>query len=361
MRNDSLILAQKSLDSIAGLIKNALENWSAQKTKELMTVHYITYRLMDQDGEWVSQELKEHTRALLPDDMNEQAVFLFVDEMAENARTNPCLLEFLSRAWGMRFERLQQKVAEEGGKVFREVITHALVLERLVRVMGEDVRVLHSVRDIWWKARFTSNVKQYLTWFEKAKIASVEGPIIGKFLEFHAGKTIPADFMRWTLSVNIMEAVAQDLIVGNRDNAYAGWILATHRPGIKSKDPKTGQGPAHWSSDKKAVCLAPPLPLEWADLYQTWNLAFCAQFPTFPYVITKLLIPCVSAYRKEPEAYLYHRVLALFAYLNYASLWRADRYVNGLGGPSWGDKGLQKLWGMVNADSARQYLRKLGE
>jgi hypothetical protein len=359
MRNDILANAQKSFDFIIKLMKSALQDWSALKTKELMMTHYITFRIMNEHGEWMSQKLKEHERTLLPDDLDEQAVFSFVDDMKDNARANPYLLEFLGRAWGMRFEVLQQRVKEEGEKVFREVITLALALERLTSVMAEDVSVLRSVKEIWWKARFTSNVQQYLTWFEKAKIASIEGPIIEKFLEFHAGKAIPKEFMRWTLSVNIMEAVAQDLVVGNRDNSYAGWILTHHQVGGKIRNERTGQGPAHWSVDKKAICLSPPLPLEWADLYQTWNLAFCAQFPTFPYVITKLLIPCVSAYRIVPEAYLYCRVLALFAYLNYAFLWRADRYVNGLGGPRWGDKTLQKFWGAVNAESARGYLHKL--
>jgi hypothetical protein len=279
--------------------------------------------------------------------------------MAVQALANPYLADFLARASEVKFDLLQQKVREEGEKVFREVVSHALVLERLTRIMGEDMQVLESVKKIWWQARFVSNVKPYLTWFEKAKISSVEGPIVEKYLQFHVNGAIPSDFMRWTLSINILEAVLQDSIVGNYSNAYAGWVLAIHRPGTKTRDPKTGNGPSYWAPNKKAVCLAPPLPLEWANLYHTWNLAFCSQFPTFPYVITKLLIPCVSSYQKEPEAYIYHRVMALFAYLNYAFLWRADRVMNGLGGPRWGDKTLQKLWGTVNAEAAQKYLHQL--
>ena len=56
---------------------------------------------------------------------------------------------------------------------------------------------------------------------------------------------------------------------------------------------RTGSGPCQFSSNKQFLECAPPLPLQWADLYHTWNMAFTSSQPDFIYYLPKLLIPSV--------------------------------------------------------------------
>ena len=94
------------------------------------------------------------------------------------------------------------------------------------------------------------------------------------------------------LSVNIMEAVLEDERNQNFDNAQAGVILAKF-PHTREHNNKTGSGPCHLSPSLQFFQCPQPLPLYWADLYSSWNLAFVSEFPDFVYYIPKLLIPSV--------------------------------------------------------------------
>ena len=58
----------------------------------------------------------------------------------------------------------------------------------------------------------------------------------------------------------------------------------------------TGSGPSKLSADRQAIEYAPAYPMQWADLYTTWNLAFVTNSKSWPYAFTKLLIPSVSGY-----------------------------------------------------------------
>ena len=76
-----------------------------------------------------------------------------------------------------------------------------------------------------------------------------------------------------SLTTNIMEAVLEDEQLENFDNAETGLILAkyVHTP---EYDNRTGSEPCQLSSNNQFLECAQPLPLHWADLYSTWNLAF---------------------------------------------------------------------------------------
>ena len=76
---------------------------------------------------------------------------------------------------------------------------------------------------------------------------------------------------------------------------FSGSVLAKHRPGM-TNDTRTHQGPTSISCDGQKLELRPPLPLQWADLYSTWNMAFITNSEltlAWPYYMVKLLIPSV--------------------------------------------------------------------
>ena len=160
-----------------------------------------------------------------------------------------------------------------------------------------------------------------------------------------------------SVSVNILEAVAEDFRAKNGDNALAGKALAKNRPGLKN-DTRTHQGPTRISNNGQRLEFRPPLPRQWADLYSTWNMAFVTNSElttAWPYYLVKLLIPSVSGYHDHPEKYLYARVTALYAHINYAINTEANE-----GFPiNWSNKALTQFWGRINRISARDYENQL--
>ena len=63
------------------------------------------------------------------------------------------------------------------------------------------------------------------------------------------------------------------IITQNVDNALAGKTLALNRPGLE-EDKRTMAGPTEISENGQMIEFSPPLPSLWADLYETWNMAY---------------------------------------------------------------------------------------
>merc|ERR1712139_252323 len=84
-----------------------------------------------------------------------------------------------------------------------------------------------------------------------------------------------------TLSVNIFEAMCQDTLQGNMDNADAGFEMMSEpydRDPIEGMDNNLHQewksGPGDEGSNLGIVDCRPPLPQVWSNLYLAWNMAF---------------------------------------------------------------------------------------
>lgn len=65
-----------------------------------------------------------------------------------------------------------------------------------------------------------------------------------KIMNFKTSEKLPEDFSKIVLPGKFLEEVAQDMRLGNRDNAYAGEILAAARPNSKKFNAESGAGPA---------------------------------------------------------------------------------------------------------------------
>ena len=348
-RNDSSIarnIAERIRESIAGLDKDRIT--------ELVRRHLAQLRLIDAAGTWQAQELAALGDWLLGEDLDTRDALELVDEAARCAEANPYLVEFLSRAEGEAFDRLYRKVHTEGATVLPSVVTYGLLLQRLTQAMRNDWRILQACKEIWLKAREVEDMKSHLIVFERVKVLSIDVPI-KRALEFHESGSVAPDFARVLLPINIIEAMFEDIRLGNPDNAASAWPLVKDRPGSWARKAKTGEVTARWSEDRKAILLSFALPRRWADLYATWNLAFVSHYGDFPYWMTKLLIPQVNGYQDSPEEYLHNRVLALYSHLHYMGFGRIDLARQGRNAIDWHDEALTKLWSSINRESADKY------
>ena len=118
----------------------------------------------------------------------------------------------------------------------------------------------------------------------------------------------------------------------------------------------TGAGPASITKDGQLITCRPPLPLQWADLYLVWNIAFVTEkFPDFPYFLPKLLIPSVSGYQAHPETFLVNRAIALNIFIN----WKLNRLNRNYMKLNWRIPDLIRDMGKMNSRSAEDYLHRL--
>ena len=154
-----------------------------------------------------------------------------------------------------------------------------------------------------------------------------------------------------------MEAVLEDEGHGLVDNAETGEILAKYVH-TTEHDNRTGSGPCQFSSSFKLMECSMPLPLKWADLYSTWNLAFVSNFQDFVYFLPKLLIPSVSGYQNNPTPYIWSRALALYTYIHWYINWNL---FNDFDRIQWKQDSITQHWGSANKISKNDYVEMLAD
>ena len=344
---------------IAAAIKATLANLTEEDIAGQMErhLHLLGLRTHTQPPSWAHWRLALLAPTLLPGNISRQHLAEMVDVMAVNAARNPYLHSFLTRAGGPDTAQLLQKVELEGGRVLPDVVTYAAVLDRLNGVMIRDWTIMEVCQQIWG-SRFTflSLTKGANSFFVQ-KTFAIESAF-NDFSRFLKTKKMEVDYAL-PVQLNIAIAMAEDTRLLNMDNALAGDPLL-HLGGHHGAQTQCGKTDsfAQISADGQKVEMRPALPLQWADLYTTWNMAFVAgSFPNFPYFLVKLLIPTVSGYQDYPAAFIQHRVTALWATINY------HIGVVGLGGPhlDWSSKAFTHSWGKVNKESAVDYSKQLAE
>lgn len=189
--------------------------------------------------------------------------------------------------------------------------------------------------------------------FEQVKLLSVNAGI-DKYNAVHREGEVDPNTLQGILPMNIMEAVGVDLFQatvgdadareGHRANAYAGWVLAAHGP--------QGEAKAQLSEDGTMVEIHPKATLAWDDLYASWNMDFVSISGEWPYYMAKLAIPEVNDYEDAPAQYINKRALALHLMMTFNALQGLE---GGRERLDWSDPDVRRIWGQLNADSAKQY------
>ena len=322
--------------------------------------HYQRLRLFDSSGALTIRALEPFACDLIAQRPGWSEVDAFLDRVARAADENSYLRRMLEKIDWRRFPGLLRKVEEEGEAIIPDVVSFAMALDRLTGVVRRDFRLLLPLLDHWENERKAIGMDQQMTMFWRVKRASVKYPL-EKMVRIHEVGNFPRGFLSLLLPLNILEAAAADLCMGNNGNARAGWTLARNGLSKRGQSKKESDSAVTWSEDRKTFRYDLPMPAKWADLYTSWNLSFISSFRDFPYAFAKLLIPSVSAYRGHPQEYLYNRKLALFIYIYYSGFYRTDKAKQGEQVMDWSDRSFSRFWGRVNRESASNYEADLRE
>jgi len=338
---------------VGNAVKEKISRATADDFYELMEQHYTKLGLLDEDGNWAIAKMGEQSDFLLPELLTVDDIYSFIDDIVDSVNNNPYMLNFIENANIEDYAVLMQKFESEGSRILPDVVAYAEVLERLTKVLYEDHTLLEDLVQHFQELKARIKISKYFSFFENAKLISVEIPI-KNYRKYFEDSNVPRVNPRITLPLNIMEATLVDFFAGRNDNAYAGWVLAEHKSGNKY-DPNTGADIPRISSDGKAVEYNMPFPKNWADLYATWNMAFVSTYKDFPYFYTKLLIPQVNNYSEKPNQYIYNRAIALYVHIHHVGVTRKELQDAGFESINWLDENLIRDWGKYNRMSATEY------
>ena len=180
-------------------------------------------------------------------------VQVFVHKVASSIKRNPILVACGAKYMG--FHGLlhafgspanSSSLFEERQEELRLAAAHSFVMHAITSAL-----LFENTSGPLWKM-FVSNVQQkrdsmpwmdgcrridcrYVNLFEIAKVATVDVPM-GRFTQVKTGKKSVDDMNknRQTLSVNIFEAMLQDVKQGNVDNAEAGFEMMSEPYGRRA-------------------------------------------------------------------------------------------------------------------------------
>ena len=153
--------------------------------------------------------------------------------------------------------------------------------------------------------RKTSRWVEYFSTFENAKLVSVS--MVFKHYALRYKTRIgfgPEKHLRGlALSINILEAMMQDIKLGYTDNAWCGFELMLE-PGNRMLKGTGSTADYIWMRQdgrpSGVICVRCPLPIIWNNLYMAWNLGFVAdQYSDWPMFFAKLLNPAVVGMYNE--------------------------------------------------------------
>ena len=349
-----------SVQLIANYIKDVVSDMSSDEIMDRLELQYIKIHFLDHSGNWLTPEIEEISHKLLPETVTIDDVNSFIDEIAANLEQNPYLMVFLDDAVNGSYTKLYEKLQTEGPEILKDVVTWAMALENINRALLEDAHFLKFAADYWTAERKKAGVTIQDTGLAAyIKMKSVEIPLNKAIDDLTTGDLDPKIWQGW-LPFNIWEAVMVDTFSGRGDNAAAGWDLIRNSPAAPTNE-NLGTGPATITEDGNRLEIRMALPLEWADLYQVWNMAFIAHIDIFPYWIVKLMIPSVTEYQDIPEEYIYRRAVALYTTEQYLFLGGKLYPESGSQTIDWADMGLVKAWGKVNKRVGQEYQKDVNE
>lgn len=209
--------------------------------------------------------------------------------------------------------------------------------------------------------------RPHVTLFERMKVPSIQGPFRHKYMDFKTGaRAFDEDASGGhSLQLNILEAMFQDTLLGWDDNAAAGFELFCQSVD-KAPQPVLGEDIVReWVDDGRPTGVPlslPAFPRAWANLYTSWNAAFCANYDELPFFLAKLFNPAVAAihHDRHPGLYIYTRIVTLLVHITFVM---ASREHAGWGRRfsdlEWRHDRLNLLWGRINRVAAEAYQRRV--
>ncbi len=351
-----------SLYCIQDKIDSVLTQFSEDDIRLALIKCYEQFYVLDESANWALPQLQTHRDFLIPkkDLLNEIKTFCL--QITCSIEQNEYLMDFFET---IDFERPIEisSVSDEEEIQCLYYILFGFSLDRFNRLLRDDVDLLEETVSHFQKTRFKLGFYRLTNILAIIKLHSIQRPVTEFIKQRKQGK-INKNFGKFILSFNIFEATLVDLCTAHLRNALSSLPLIFFSPNFKGlfgvmKNFKRGAH-SRFSPDAKAVEMYSPEQKKWSDLYQSWNMAFVAQFPEGLYLNMKLFIPSVAQYESNSGEYMHNRITALLLAMNYIDF--ASHYPRipiKIKNIKTFPKTLTQLWGRINYRNAIKYFKSL--
>ena len=156
----------------------------------------------------------------------------------------------------------------------------------------------------------TCNSDKYFSSFERVK--QYGATMVWKIYGLRYKNGISGGLLTWLLqqlrgpglSINILEAMMEDIYMGYCYNAWSAFELMLEPGNQIFKGTGSTRDYIWMRKDGRSsgvLCMCSPFPIIWNNLYSTWMLAFCSRYSDWPFIFTKILNPSVMASYHEVD------------------------------------------------------------
>jgi len=308
----------------------------------------------------------------------QEDVGAFLARVRAGVANNPVLVAVAAE---LAEQRLGLPPAQAGAEAstraqeVRRVVAYMALLDAAANVCLFEPKGSGTPEDTFIHQLFTATVAHLdgidwqprVNFFERLKVPTIRGPFQKKYMDFKTGVRPFDDEASGghSLQLNILEAMFQDTLMGFDDNAASGFELFCQSV---DKEPHQVLGEdivREWVRDGEPTGVplsVPAFPVAWANLYVSWNAAFCATYREAPYFWSKLLNPAVGGihHERHPGLFIYTRVVTLLLHITFLM---SSREETGWGEHfsllDWRDERLIEVWGRINRAAGDAYQRRV--
>ena len=347
--------AKETMDQAVDVVLSAFDdNGNGPFSED--AIRSVLDRLYISDSEEVMQALSftdgAYTYASVKD---------FVGDMAKHTLQNEVLVTVLAVAKKMGIPLVNRQDPEAENAWIVDAVLWAYILHVITLTAENDRAFLKKLYTHFLALRQgkLKDWKDKVSDFEYLKTISVE-PVVSGLIKSNpkrntgkAKNQLDAT-LNLGLTMNMLEAMWEDYKNGNGDNAEAGYEMAlldglfdyTRQANRARKVDSTG-----------TMYVFSPIPRNWTDLYQSWDMDFIYQSfsDSFPTVLMKLFTPCVANYPDNPSRYLVPRVIALYCQVFRITAETVDGETGLPEMKNWTNKDFLEVWSKVNLIFAKRY------
>ena len=291
-----------SVGFIADFLRDQIRATANETLKETFAAYVRLLRLQSVGGN--DQDARARIARCLDAAPEHSELLALIDQTEYNAMANPYLIDAVHQLDHHGLEELCARPKHEWASDAVDVVVYAALLQRLTSALRQDWRSVRTLAQHWRAERTRLRWRKHAKRFVILKLLSVEYPLLRLLKRFQTG-SVPSSYLRTALRINILEAVGFDLARGLPDNAAAGATLA-----------RSGHRGARVTPDTQGLQVDFLGGRAWADLYTVWNMGFLLHYETFPWAFAKLLIPQVTGYGPNGDAYIYNRAIALYLHVH---------------------------------------------
>jgi hypothetical protein len=415
-----LITREEIFDLIIGQLTKCLGEWTEKFDQTLIDKYLFIFGFIDydEDGNKINKRHSGYVNLQynifkLP--WKKQKPLEFIQQITDCVLENELILRTIqiTHSMGLKYTPIK---TNDYCKEITESIHYCYVLEVLTEAMADETKLTEPTFLIQYafetlehslNTRYKKWTK-YVNLFEKLKVMSIKSP----FRSYVDTKMNPPSkdkwaktlkdkcdkYGNWGMSINVFEAMCQDTVNGYIDNVWAGWY-------VMLDNGQTNQHFSYWKTDPKIVspcrtgpvstvsrsktidrkpssrslskcenfdyhagrvaCFT-PFPIQWSDIYYSWNACFVSGFfeNTLNF-FAKLALPQVSCYKNNSHIFIYKRVIALQLHIYFEQFTRVLRNEQSesrkelkiASNINWKSPEFTKIWGKINHYYAASYFK----